>query len=244
MDWLNVSLLSLSLWAPAGAPQATAPPPPPPAFEGSAEFSFVGTGGNTDSRSAGAGLTLTFRPDAWTITSKSAVVRNEDSGVTRAQSAVVATEARRSMSTRASIFGSHEYVRNRFAGFSSRNTVVGGLTYAAVASETHTLTFKAGAGYARERRLVGAHLSTGIGTAGAAYKVALSETATFENELDAVTSFSKSRDQRVNNTASLTAKLTTTFSLKAKHSTRWVRSPVPGFRRTDTTMAVALVAAF
>lgn len=245
MDWVNAGLLSLSLWAQAGAPaQAPEPPPPPPAFEGSAEFSFVGTSGNSQSRSLGAGLVLMFRPGGWTISSKSSLVRSEDSGHVKAQSAVIATEARRSLSTRASVFGSHEYLRNRFAGFTHRNAMVLGLTYAVVANARQSLTFKTGAGYASERRLVGDNLSTAIGTAAAALTLSLSETAVFDNEVEAVTSFSHGRDQRVTNIASVTATLTTTFSLKAKHSTRWVRSPVPGFRGTDMTTAVALVATF
>ena len=242
MDWVSVSLLSFSLWSQAAAPAQA--PPPPPSFEGSAEFSFVGTTGNSDTRSAGAGLSLTFRPGQWTIASKSSLVRSEDSGVTRAQSASVLTQADRHLTTRTALFASHEYLRNRFAGFSSRNTIQGGLTYAAVASPKHTLRFKVGAGYANEQRLVGPNLSTGIGTLGAAYKLTLSDTASIEDEIDTVTSFSDSRDQRVTNIASLTAKLTSTFSLKVKHATRWVRTPVPGFRRTDTAMAVALVATF
>lgn len=242
MDWVNVGLFTWSIWAQAA--QAPAPPPPPPSFEGSAEFSFVGTTGNSDTRSLGAGLALTFRPQAWTITSKSSVIRTEDAGVTKAQSSAIFTEAKRSVSARMAVFGSHEYLRNRFAGFTSRNTIQGGLTFAAVATPKHSLGFKLGAGYANEQRLVGPDLSTGIGTAGAAYKVTLSESAAFEDEIEAVTSFSDGKDQRVTNVASLTAKLTSTFSLKVKHSTRWVRSPVPGFRRTDTATAVALVATF
>jgi putative salt-induced outer membrane protein len=241
MDWIHVYLLSLSVLSQAGAQPA---PPPPPGFEGGAELSFVGTSGNSDSRSLGGGLSLTFRPDAWTITSKSSLIRSEDSGVVRAQSAVFATQANRNLTQRVGVFGRHEYMRNRFAGINHRNTVGTGLSYAAIKSERQALALEAGVGYANERRLIGPNLSSAIGTAAAAYKVALSDTATFENELGAVTSFNNSRDQRVTNTASLSASLTTTFSLKVRHATRWVRSPVPGFRKTDTIMAVALVATF
>jgi putative salt-induced outer membrane protein YdiY len=141
------------------------------------------------------------------------------------------------------IFGRHEYMRNRFAGINHRNTVGAGLAYTAIKSARQTLALDAGFGYAGEKRLVGANLSSATGTANLAYKVSLSDTAVFEDELAAVTSFS-TRDQRVTNIGSLTARLTTMFSLKVRHTTRWVRSPVPGFRRTDTTSSVALVAKF
>ncbi len=244
MDWMNVFVMSLSLLSQAGAPAQPAAPPPPPAFEGSAEFSYVGTSGNSDTKSLGMGTELIFRPAAWTITSKAALVRSEDSGVTKAQSATVSTQAERKLRDGFSIFGSHEYIRNRFAGINHRNSVEAGLTYAALRTDRQQLDVEAGLGYANEHRLAAPNRSSAIGSAGATYKVSLSENATFENELQAVTAFDKGRDQRVTNAASLSAKLTTLFSLKVKHTTRWVRSPVPGFRKTDTTTAVALVAKF
>jgi len=245
MDWMNVFMMTLSLSAPAGAvvPQA-APPPPPPAFEGSAEFSYVGTSGNSDTQSLGLGTTLIFRPGAWTITSKAALVRNEDRGTTKAQSTTLSTQAERKISDRFSLFGSHEYLRDRFAGISQRNTVEAGLEFAAVRTDRHLLDLEAGIGYANEHRLTKPDRSSGVGTASATYKATLSDNATFENEVQAVTALDKGRDQRVTNAASLSAKLTTLLSLKVKHTTRWVRSPVPGFKKTDTTTAVALVAKF
>ena len=244
MDWMNVLVMTASLWSQAGAPAQPAAPPPPPAFEGSAEFSYVGTSGNSDTRSLGMGSALIFRPAAWTITSKAALVRSEDSGVTKAQSTTISTQAERKVSDRYSVFGSHEYIRDRFAGISHRNTVEAGLAYAALRSARQHLDVEAGLGYANERRLAGANLSSAIGSATGTYKFALSDNATFENELHAVTSFSNGRDQRLTNAATLSATLTTVISLKVKHLTRWVRSPVPGFRKTDTTTAVALVAKF
>jgi len=40
------------------------------------------------------------------------------------------------------------------------------------------------------------------------------------------------------------ARITTLFSLKASHTIRRMNAPVPGFKSTDTTTAIALVAKF
>jgi putative salt-induced outer membrane protein len=242
MEWMNVLLMSVSLSA-APAPQA-APPPPPPSFEGSAEFSFVGTSGNSDTQSLGAGTTLTFRPHQWEISSKAAVVRSEDAGVTKAQSTVLSTQAERMLTERLSVFGGHDYLRNRFAGVKHRNTLEAGLWFEAIKTLRQELELEVGIGYATEQRLVGANRSSAISTASASYTLTLSDTAVFENETQAVAALDTGRDQRVTNIGSLTAKLNSLFSLKVRHTTRWVRSPVPGFRKTDTTTAVALVAKF
>lgn len=245
MEWVSVWLMSLSLLSAAGngMPQAAAPPPPP-SFEGSAEFSYVGTSGNSDTRSLGAGTTLIFRSHAWTVTSKTALIHAEDRGETRARSVFLSTQAARSLTERLSVFAGHELLRDRFAGIRHRNTVEAGVGYAAVKNARQELALKIGAGYASEHRLIAPNRSSGIGTAASAYRLKLSENATFEDEIQAVTALDGDHDQRVNHTASLMAKLTTVFSLKVKHATRWVRSPVPGFRKTDTTMGVALVAKF
>lgn len=245
MEWVNVWLMTLSLWSPAGTSGAqAAAPPPPPSFEGSAEFSYVGTSGNSDTRSLGAGTTLIFRPKAWTVTSKAALIHAEDRRVTRARSLLFSTQAARSLTERLSVFAGHEFLRDRFAGIRHRNTVDAGLGYAAIKNARHELALRIGTGYASEHRLAAPNRSSGIATAAAAYRLKLSESAAFEDEIQAVTALDGGRDQRVNHTASLTAKLTTLFSLKVKHATRWVRSPVPGFRKTDAAMGVALVAKF
>jgi putative salt-induced outer membrane protein YdiY len=48
----------------------------------------------------------------------------------------------------------------------------------------------------------------------------------------------------VANTASVTAKLTTVFSLKVSNVVRYVHEPVVGFETTDTLTSIALVAKF
>lgn len=244
MDWMSVSVLMMSMtMAQAGGAQ-TPGPPPPPSFEGSAELSYVGTTGNSDTQSLGAGTTLIVRPGEWTVTNKSAIIRSEDRGVVRAQSTSIATQAGRHVTPRLSIVGSHAYSRDRFAGFNHRNAVEGGLTFDAVKAERHTLVLEKGAGYASERRRTGPDVSSAIGSAGALYKLKVSTTASFENDARLVYSFEDGRDQRLTNVASLSARLNSLFSLKAKHTTRWVRKPAPGFRTTDTITAIALVAKF
>jgi putative salt-induced outer membrane protein YdiY len=48
----------------------------------------------------------------------------------------------------------------------------------------------------------------------------------------------------LNHVAAVTAKISTLLSLKVSHTTRFVNFPPPGFDKTDTITAVALVAKF
>ncbi len=245
MTWLSVSVWVLTVSA--GVVEVTQdrpPAPPPPAFQGSAELSYVGTSGNSETRSLGAGTSLTFRPGEWTITNKASIVRNEDQGQIRAQSTGVTTQLGRHLTPTLSVVASHAYTRDRFAGINHRNTAEAGLSLEAVTTERHSLTLDAGVGYANERRRSGATLSTAIATSGVAYTLTLSDTASFNNQFQTVIALDDARDRRLSNVASLSARLNSLFSMRVKHTTRWVNAPVPGFRKTDTITAVALVAKF
>src|SRR5262245_13761973 len=75
----------VTLFARPAVAQQT-PPPPPPAREGTAEFAFVGTSGNSSTQALGLGGEVTFRPSPWVFNSKAAYVRNEADDVVEAES--------------------------------------------------------------------------------------------------------------------------------------------------------------
>ena len=82
MTVLSALVLAIAL----EAPQAAAPkqdPPPPPRLEGSAELSFVSTGGNSETQSLGLGGAIIWRPDPWNTQAKLSFVRSEARGRNR-----------------------------------------------------------------------------------------------------------------------------------------------------------------
>lgn len=95
---------------------------------------------------------------------------------------------------------------------------------------------------ANEQRLIGEDLSTAEFLTGASYKWTISPTADFTDDYDFSVSFSDAGDWRNANIATLTAKLTTLFSLKLSNIARYVHEPVFGFENTDTITSIALVA--
>lgn len=240
MYWL---LFPILLSAPQPASSQT-PAPPPPRFEGSAEFSYVGTSGNSSTQTLGSGITTKLRLDGWTITSKAAMVRNKDREALKAQSTTFSTEAGRVIRDRVSVVAKYEFLRDRFAGTRQRHTAEAGVSLDAVSGARQTLKLRAGAGYANEQRIAADNISTAIATTGLTYSYAISDSSRVENETAAEFSLQDGADQRVTNVASVSAQLNSTFSLKVKHTVRWVKTPAPGFRKTDTTTAVALVAKF
>lgn len=222
---------------------AQAPPPPPPR-EGTAEFSFVGTSGNASTTALGLGGEYIARHAPWELKGKIAYVRNESDNELKAEAFTALFRASRTLSERLSAFGQYGFLHDQFAGIESRNTVDGGITYGIVRPKPHQLDVDLGLGYAHENRVVADTISTAQALVGARYKFALSDTAEIADDLGLTFSLSDSSDWRTANTAALTAKITTVFSLKVSNVVRYVNAPVPDFETTDTITSIALVAKF
>src|SRR5947207_1327325 len=138
------------------AAASTASPPPP--HEGSAEFAFVGTTGNSSTESIGLGGELIDRPGPWELSAKVAYVRNESESELKAESISLTTKAARALTMRLATFGRYVYLHDRFAGIEGRNGVEGGLAYVLVDAAPHKLTVDGGVGYAHGGRVSAAAL--------------------------------------------------------------------------------------
>ncbi len=238
--------VAFALALPAGSAAQDPPkePPPPPRFEGTADFSFVSTTGNTSTQSIGLAGDTMYRPNGWEIRNKAAFVRAKTGDDLSAQSIVYLFRAARKITARLSGYGQFDYTRDRFAGIEHRNAALGGLEYRLLETAPHDLKLFGGVGYVNEQRLTGEDVSTGAVDAGWAYTLKVSETADLTDDFRWGASFDESSDWRVNHVAALTTRVHSILSLKVSHTTRYVNFPPPGFEKTDTITSVALVAKF
>jgi putative salt-induced outer membrane protein len=233
------------LQPPAAPPaQPAAPTGPPPKHEGSAEFAFVGTSGNSSTETMGVGGEYIYRPPLWETKFKISYVRNESEDELKAEAFLLSFRAERFIKPRLSGYGRYAYQRDRFAGIVNRNVIEGGLAYMLVERAPHKLVVDGGLGYANEDRAVGEDISTPMFDTGGLYTVKISETSTFSEEGRFEFSLSDGSDWRFLNALALTATITTIFSLKVSNAIRYVNLPVVGFKDTDTVTAIALVAKF
>ena len=228
---------------PAAQPPAT-PPGPPPLREGTINFAFVGTSGNSSTQSIGLGGDFAYRPAPWTFTTKVAYVRNESESLLKAESFDGSFKLERAVTARLSVFGRYAFLHDEFAGIDQRHGIEGGLSYLLINVAPHTLTVDGSLGYAHESRVVGPDLSNPTAAAGTLYKLKLSDTVEVSEDARFVASLSQGDDWRVANIAAVTSKLASILSLKVSNTIRYVHTPVPGFEPTDTITAIALVAKF
>ena len=123
MTYCKTSVLFLTLIVVSALPspaRAQAPAAPPPQREGSAEFAFVGTTGNSSTQTIGLGGEIIYRPSPWETKFRAAYVRNETENELRAQALVLTVRAQRPIKPRLAGYGQYGYQRDRFAGISAR----------------------------------------------------------------------------------------------------------------------------
>jgi putative salt-induced outer membrane protein YdiY len=233
--------------AQAAAPQA---PPPPPRQEGTAQLAFVGTTGNSSTTTLSAGGDHTFRPDKWIFRNRALFVRSDaadpvtgEDNVT-AESFLYLFRADRELTKHVSAFGSFGFLRDKPAGVSSHQDVNGGLAFKVIDVTRVQFTVDGGLGYMNENRVVGDDIHSATATFGSLFKAKLTDTTDLTDELRFLQTFDDASDWRMGHIVSLTVKISEIFSLKVSSQVRFANLPPPGFKKTDTTTAIALVAGF
>ena len=245
MRSLTLSIILLAAPAAAQTTQPGPPPnPPPPRLEAKAELSFVSTGGNTDSQTLGTAGELTWRASVWTTEAKAAFVRATADDRETARALFAQLRESRRLTPRLDLFGRAGFVRDTFAGIDSRITADAGLGWLAVDRAPHTLRLDGGIGYLAENRLAGDDLRSAVAQTVANYKWAFSKSSDLTNDFAFLLPFAEGGDWRVRNTLTLSAGLSRSFSLKVSHALSYLNEPVPGFEKTDTIIAAAVVATF
>lgn len=218
--------------------------PPPPLWEREGELSLVATGGNTDTRTLGAGAAITWRPGAWVTRTRAAYVRSTNAGVLTAESINADLRQSRSLSPRVDIRAGAIYLSDRFAGIDDRITIDGGFGWLAVDASPHTFKLDVGAGVTHETRLAADNLTFPVGTVDGHYRWRLTRTSELSNQAVLSTDLRNASNWRLRNVANVTVAMTRLLSVKLSHELRRTNRPVPGFQATDTLLSAALVAKF
>lgn len=224
---------------------------PPRTCTGGAEFSFVSTGGNTDTQSIGLGGIVECKPGLWSYLAKGAFIRSEVDDVESAKSIDTLFRASREISPSLKGYGQFGYYQNEFAGIENRYSLEAGLAYLLFTNPKHNLQIDGGFGYTNEDRVPPAtgepfddSLSFATARIGGAYRWKISETAEFGEDAGITFNLSEGSDWRFTNGVFITANLNRIFALKLSHALTYLNEPVPGFGKTDTVISAAVVAKF
>ena len=214
------------------------------AWSGTAELSFVSTSGNSDTETIGLGAELQYEPGRWRTVTKLKFIRSEANNTLNARSFNATLQGTRQVSGRFGLYGKTGYLRDRFAGIDDRYAAEGGVSWQALPEGAHQVTAEGGFGWTRELRATAERRTLGTANASGSYTWAFSETSELKNETSATFVVDDRDDWRFTNDLSLSAAVTTLFSLKLTHQIGFLNDPVPGFEKTDIKVSAAVVAQF
>jgi putative salt-induced outer membrane protein len=233
----------LLLPAPAFA-QAPANPPPP-VVSGKAALSFVDAAGNSRAQTLGVSGEVTYHPDGWTGTAQAEFDRATTDGLVSAESATGELRGSRRLTKRIEGYLQTDYLKNRFAGISSRIAVSSGIAWTLTpAGASQRVELDSGLGYSHQVAPDHTTQAFATGNVGVQYRWRLSKTATLTDGGLFTGSLQSAADWRVTNTVAVSAAINSVFSLKLSHRLDFVNQPVPTFLKLDQLTSASLVASF
>lgn len=197
--------------------------------------------GNTNAVGLSLGLTLRKEGLHWAHTLRAQSDYQRTGDETTRNQMLFALESGRKITDHLQLFGSAQYERDRFAGFSSRVSLAAGLGYRAVATPALTLDLKFAPAWRKSNYISEPHASelTAMGELNAAWKISptlvLSENAT---------ALAGSGNTNINTLTALSFKVSSALSARVAYQLTTNTQPPPGFKPTDTLTRFTLVYGF
>lgn len=223
-------------------------PPPPTGF-----FGFDGWGGNvqlaaglntgnTSEKTMGLALDLSREGDKWRHYFNAAFDFTRTDGVTSKRRLRLGYEIDVDLDERSYLFGSTQYVNDRFSGYDYRIIAAGGYGRRLLNNDSMTWEVEAGPGYrysvlldntGSEKQLIGKGTSK--------FRWKISDTAKFSNDVSLLYSSSNST---IDTLTALTMAINTHLSAQVSFETNTDTKPPVGVKKTDTQTKASLVYGF
>ena len=229
------------LLAAVAAPLRAEDEKPKPLWDLKVGFSYVATGGNTSTKTAGADVSFHRRWTLWSLQAAADAVRATDNGVTTAERYTAGVRVNRAISERMSLTAGWQGDRAPLAGFDLRSVTDAGVQWQAYASDAWTLDTIAAATWTREVPVEGDTSNRGGVMAQARSAVTLSDTASTTQNVTFYQSVRDSKRWRLDAVAALQAAVNAHLAVKFSYEFRYDNQPVPGFGKTDTITKASLV---
>ena len=213
-----------------------------PAWNGSLGLSWVATGGNTDTSSAGLDFAIKRKPEPWGLEFAARGNKAQDSGVTTAENYFAEGRVSRALGKRWDAFGGLQWSKDPFAGFDSQTVVSAGGTYRAVESERHHLTFDMGLAYTWEDQISPvAEVAFGGGIFGLAWEWQLGENSKLTERLMYYPNLDDSANWRATSVTAIEAAINSWLALRFGYDLRYRNEPIGDADNTDTTSTASVV---
>ncbi|MEM6793775.1 MAG: DUF481 domain-containing protein [Acidobacteriota bacterium] len=243
--WAAGALLATLLGAASAVAQDEEAEADTPAWSGQAELSLVATGGNSEATTFGFAGSLeralgrgTFKIAVDALRAETGTTERRavgtpddfrridtDDSETTAENYRLKTRYEGEISERRSWFGELSWQRDEFAGFDSRLSAAGGITFLIADTETRRLSLEVGATWTREEDLAGGEEDfPGARFAADAFRT-LTDTTDFLFALEIDQNLDETDDLRAQMTAALQVAISEILALKVSLDLRFDNLP-------------------
>jgi putative salt-induced outer membrane protein YdiY len=238
---LIVFTLLIAALIPAAAAAQTPPPPPPPLWDVQIGASFVGTGGNSDTSSAGADFGLHRRWLVWQLESTASAVRTSNQDVRTAERYLGALRGQRRLTSIIGLSAGIKLERDKFSGMNSRSISDIGLSWALVRQAAWTLDGLTAIALLHENPVLGPKRNSPIGVFQLLSRIPLGASGATTQRFTFYPDFKDPEFGRAEMELAAQAAMNSHFALKLGYLVRYSNNPVVGFKTTDTMTTASVV---
>lgn len=208
-------------------------------FKGQAELGYNKISGNSNSESLRAGADMTWFDAPWSYNLQLSAKSASDDDETSAEEYMVQGRTRYNLSLYNYLFGMARWDKDRFSGYDSQTTLVGGYGRQILVGPPHSLAVEVGPGVRHDEYEEGGNDNVGLLYGGLDYDWQFSENSKFSQSLA-----TEASDENIigRSETALTVSMNDALALKVSYEVEFNDNPPEGASsQTDTTTGVSLV---
>jgi len=237
MNWRNVFVLSLLVFAmPLFAQEEEAAEEEGP-WSGNVKLGYLATTGNTESSSLNSGFTINYKLELWEHMATAAAIYSTESKVTTAEAYDFGWKSARNLTDRDFVYGRLDWRKDRFASIEQQFSQTVGYGRRLIDTDKHQLNGELGVGARQSDLADGTDEKDTIYTGRLTYNWNISDTASFGQAFLVEAGSSNTFTESVTD---LRAQLLGSLALVASYTIRNNSDVLPGSEKTDTRAALSL----
>lgn len=213
-------------------------------FKNESELGIAVAAGNTDSKNYNVKQGNTYKNNADTLKFEARFLNAFANELESARYLSASLRYERELSEKISAYVGQGFESDKFAGYHLRHNNDVGLQYTFTKSESFYWLAEAGYRYTIEKFIDGTHDYKNSLRVYTEAEKKWNENVSTKYELEYVPNLKNGKDYQINTELSLSAALTSVFSIKTSYLLRYDHEPVIGSTATDTLLTTALVAKF
>jgi putative salt-induced outer membrane protein len=206
-----------------------------------AQVSYLSANGNTKSSTLGASNEFEYKWTHLSMGLNAGGLGTQSQHVITAEQYYANEKLAVNLTARNYAFERAGWDKSRFSGIANRVDSSLGLGRELLKTSRNDLILELGGGFVNEQRIASERQSFASGRAYGKYVHTISPTGNFSQDAEYLHNFKRSQGYRVNTETALVSAMSTHMSLKVSYVVKYLNEPAPGFGKTDTMTAAALI---